>query len=105
MYTAYTDSRFVTMFEHTNSRYLFPKAIERNQVDGYLREMEALAKAELDKTGADHVVYGIKHYNQDGTFVKFDVYLQPLNDGDFYSRTEAIQKDGDCRIYALHKRK
>ena len=103
MYTAFTDSRFVTMFIHDDSIYTVPKAIARDRVGEYLRNLEQEARTVLNETGFDHVVYAVKSYDACGSFVLLDVYMLPLNDDDFYSRTESLCRESSCQIYALHK--
>ena len=105
MNTYYTDSHYVTLFVHDGSRHNVPHAIKREHVEKHLRTLEQEAKVVLGKSGADHVVYAVKSYDADGSFVLLDAYMLPLNDDDFYSRTESLQRKRDCRIYALHKMK
>lgn len=71
-------------------------------VQKYLREFELAAKKLLDETGADHVVYAWKKYNDKGEFYKVCFYEGvALNEEEFISRTDKASGI----IYALHRRK
>lgn len=102
----YNDGVWVRLFQHpNNSVYLVPELIKIAEVGAFMREMEAFAKDKLVETGADHVVYGTKTYDENDVLVRVDAYLQPLQDADFYARTAALQREKNCIIYALHRQK
>ncbi len=65
-----------------------------------LREFAAEAKKILLKTGADHVVYGLKEYDDDGDLDEVRFYLAPFTDADFQKEVVPIK---GCVIYAVHK--
>lgn len=65
-----------------------------------LREFAAKAKEILHKTGADHVVYGIKEYDKDGKLDEVRFYLAPFTDNDFQKEVATIK---GCTIYAVHR--
>lgn len=74
-------------------------------INGYLGALEKKAAEVLKQTGADHVVYGIKHYRDDGKggekVYYFNLYMRPMMDKDFEEKVVPMK---DVYIYALHKR-
>lgn len=64
-----------------------------------LQKFEQEAKKLLEETGADHVVYGMKIY-EDGRLKEARFYLQPMNEEEF----ERVAKLRGVVVYALHKR-
>lgn len=67
----------------------------------YLQAFEVDAKEVLQKTGADHVLYGVKQY-EDGTLTEVRFYMIPMNDEQF--EKDVANKRGVV-VFALHKRK
>lgn len=67
----------------------------------YLQAFEMDAKEVLEKTGADHVLYGVKQY-EDGTLTEVRFYMIPMNDEQF--EKDVASKRGVV-VFALHKRK
>ena len=65
-----------------------------------LREFSQEAKKILDKTGADHVVYGLKVYGEDGELETVKFYLFPMDDATFDKDVASMK---NCTVYALHK--
>lgn len=70
-------------------------------VNKNLQRFEQEAQKLLNTSGADHVVYGIKFFNENCELESVRFYLYPMGD-------EAFQKDiatlSGCTVYALHKR-
>ena len=67
----------------------------------YLQAFEVDAKEVLQKTGADHVLYGVKQY-EDGTLTEVRFYMIPMDDEHF--EKDVANKRGVV-VFALHKRK
>lgn len=67
----------------------------------YLQAFEMDAKEVLEKTGADHVLYGVKQY-EDGTLTEVRFYMIPMDDEQF--EKDVANKRGVV-VFALHKRK
>lgn len=72
-----------------------------------LQLFEKEARKILNKTGADHVVYGVKHYKTDDGVLEDELeevrfYLQPMDDERF-ERDVASMKN--VIVYAVHKMK
>ena len=77
--------------------------IERGQmrwqdIQLYLQKFEQEAKKLLDETGADHVVYGMKIY-EDGHLKEVRFYLQPMSEEEF----DRVASLSGVIVYALHK--
>jgi len=68
-------------------------------VDKNLREFAETARTIMDKTHADHVVYGLKTYDDDGILEEVKFYLMPMNDYDFQNDVATLT---GCTVYALH---
>lgn len=64
-----------------------------------LQKFEQEAKKLLDETGADHVVYGMKIY-EDGHLKEARFYLQPMSEEEF----DRVASLSGVIVYALHKR-
>lgn len=67
----------------------------------YLQAFEMDAKEVLEKTEADHVLYGVKQYDG-GTLTEVRFYMIPMNDEQF--EKDVASKRGIV-VFALHKRK
>lgn len=70
-------------------------------VEKDLQKFEQEASIILKKTGADHVVYGLKVYDDEGELAAVKFYLKPMNDEDFQKDVASLK---DVVVYALHKR-
>lgn len=66
----------------------------------HLREFELEARKLLKKTKADHVVFGVKHFDEEGKLTEIRFYLKPMSDEEFYRSTGELH---GCQVYALHK--
>ena len=64
-----------------------------------LQKFEQEAQKLLKETGADHVVYGMKIY-EDGHLKEARFYLQPMNEEEF----DRVASLSGVMVYALHKR-
>ncbi|MCB5924201.1 hypothetical protein NE584_00530 [Clostridium sp. DFI.5.61] len=64
-----------------------------------LQKFEQEAKKLLDETGTDHVVYGMKIY-EDGHLKEARFYLQPMDEEEF----DRVAYLKGVIVYALHKR-
>ena len=65
-----------------------------------LQKFEHAAKQLLAQTGADHVVYGRKIYDEDGKVKEVRFYLEPMTDKRFERDVVPLKNQV---IYALHK--
>ena len=71
------------------------------QVMDLLRQYEAEAKKLLARTGADHVLYGRKMYDEEGYLAEIRFYLLPMNDERFERDVVPLTNQ---LVYALHRR-
>lgn len=71
------------------------------EIAKYLQAFEMDAKEVLEKTGADHVLYGVKQY-EGRTLTEVRFYMIPMNDEQF--EKDVANKRGVV-VFALHKRK
>ncbi len=53
-------------------------------------------------TGADHVLYGRKLYNDDGELDELRFYLIPMSDEEFEERVVPLKNQ---QVYTIHKMK
>ena len=72
------------------------ESVEKN-----LQEFEKEAKKLLEKTGADHVLYGVKDYDETGSLEEVRFYLIAMTDEEF--EKDVASKSG-LTVYALHRR-
>lgn len=70
-------------------------------MQGRLREFEVEAKKLLKKTGADHVVFGVKLFDDDGRLEEIRFYLKPMDDAEF---ERSVANLPGCQVYALHRK-
>lgn len=63
-----------------------------------LQEFEKKAREILVESGADHVVYGLKEYGEDGALEEVRFYLQPMDEQEF----DRVAGMRGVQVYALH---
>lgn len=61
--------------------------------------LERQAAKEMKETGADHVLYGTKVYDNDDRLVTVQFCMRPMTDEEFYRLTG---KARNVLVYALH---
>lgn len=72
------------------------------QVQENLQRFERKAREILSETGADHVLYGVKYYGNDGMLEKVGFYLEPMDDERF---DRDVGNISNVTVYAAHKMK
>lgn len=75
-----------------------PKA----DVDMNLRRFEAAASKFLKETDADHVLYGLKYFNESGELEEVNFYLIPMTEEEF---EEKVARLTGVQVYALHAKR
>lgn len=99
----------IMYFFHDGSTYLVPHYTNASGLAVMLGEARRAAYLDMTKSGADHAVYAVKHYDpKTGDVVKADIYAPAvlLNEAEFTKRTDAqMQESPGCYILALHARK
>lgn len=73
-----------------------------NKLEESIREFEKEAKKVLEETGADHVVYAVKYYDDDEALDEIRFYMIPMADEEFQ---KDVASQVGVRVYALHNRK
>ena len=65
-----------------------------------IRRFGEQAAKVLKETGADHVVYAIKEYEDDGDLYEVKFYMLAMSDEDFQKRVATLK---GVTVYAVHK--
>lgn len=73
-----------------------------NKVNKFLAEFEKEAKELLDKTGADHVVYGVKLFSEEGKLEEVEFHMLGIDDKEFHDKFASAE---NCMVYAVHSMK
>ena len=73
--------------------------ILRSDILKKFQEFEPEARKLLESTGAAHVVYGRKLFDEAGELEEIRFYLLPMNEEEF-DRISRIQRQ---QVYAVHK--
>lgn len=71
-------------------------------VEKNLQNFELEAAKVLKETGADHVVYGMKLYDENDELEHVKFYMAPMDDATFQKDVASLS---GCVIYALHARR
>lgn len=99
----------IKYFIHDGSTYLIPHYTNASGLASMLDEARRAAYQEMATSGAEHAIYGVKHYDpKGGNVVEADIYAPAvlLGEAEFTKRTDAqMQKSSGCCILALHARK
>lgn len=74
----------------------------RKKMQENLQRFEVEARKLLAETGADHVLYGRKLYDESGELDELRFYLMPMTDEEF--EKEVVPLKGQ-QVYAIHKMK
>ena len=73
----------------------------KRNVQRELLRCEVEAAKVLRDTEADHVLYGVKKYTQNGLLSCVTFYLWPMTDEEFENRV--VQNSAGLVVYAVHK--
>lgn len=97
--------REVRLWVNDGSLYQTPWHIPEDMVLQYIREWGHSVFPECKKANADHYVYAVQTFDDENDLLvkEVDVYMLPLNDEEFYKRTDALKKKKKVLIYAFHK--
>ena len=74
----------------------------RKKMQENLQRFEVEARKLLAETGADHVLYGRKLYDNNGELDELRFYLFPMSDEEFEERVVPLKNQ---RVSAVHKMK
>ena len=74
----------------------------RKKMQENLQRFEVEARKLLAETGADHVLYGRKLYDEGGELEELRFYLMPMSDEEFEKEVVPLKSQ---QVYAVHKMK
>lgn len=74
----------------------------RKKMQENLQRFEVEARKLMAETGADHVLYGRKLYDESGELDELRFYLMPMTDEEFEERVVPLKNQ---QVYAVHKMK
>lgn len=98
----------IEYFFHDGSTCLEPRYTNVSGIALLLNEARHTAQQDMEKSGAEHAIYGVKHYDlKNNATMKVDIYIPAvlLNETEFVKRTDTQkQLSPDCYILALHNR-
>lgn len=72
-------------------------------VETELQKFEKEAYRILKETGVDHVLYGVKEFDENGDLEEVRFYLEPMSEAEF--ENDVVKKSAGLMVYALHARK
>lgn len=92
--------KWIHWTQWTGTGYACGQLLLKN-LDREIQKFEAKASSVLKKTGADHVLYAVKHYEAD-ELDRVSFYMMPMTDAEY---EEKVAKLDGVRVYALHARR
>ena len=97
-------SKWIRWFKHNESIYPEVGQMPLNDLERVLKEFGSEARKVLKETGADHVVYATKEYDEEDEVKEVNFYMIPLDDAEFHRRVKSFQETTPkSMIYAVHK--
>lgn len=97
-----SDSYWVRWSHWTDQGMVEFGQMPRKKMQENLQKFEVEARKLLAGTGADHVLYGRKLYDEGGELEELRFYLMPMSDEEF--EKEVVPLKGQ-QVYAVHKMK
>lgn len=92
---------FVALTDWTRASVIDMGKMHIKNINEKLREYEKVAHKMLEETGADHVIYGVKYYDDNDRVEKVHLHMTPMDENTFCLRTEKLE---NALVYAVHKR-
>lgn len=92
----------VSWFQWGGGRLIDSGRMRRSEIAQTLRKFELEAQKLLKETGADHVLYGAKWYDENGLVSKVSFYMEPMIEEQFEKNVARL---ADVQVYAVHARK
>lgn len=96
--------KFIRVFLHNDSIYPDVWQEPLREAMKRITENGKAASKVLEETGADHVIYATKEYDEAEEVKEINLYMVPLSDEEFEKRTDLYCKKSKGIIYAVHKR-
>ena len=97
-----SESRWVRWSQWAEHGMVGRGVMTKREMQSELQRFEVKARKLLTETGADHVLYGRKLYDDDGGLDELRFYLFPMTDEEF--EKEVVPLNGQ-QVYAVHKMK
>lgn len=82
-------SRFVEYWNHEEGTYLTRHEVEESKVDELIRTWAKSVLPYAKKSNKQHCIYAVKTIF-DYKVIKVDLYATPLDDKEFFERTDAV---------------
>lgn len=92
----------VGWFQWDGGRIIAAGQMRRSEIAQELRKFELEAQKLLKETGADHVLYGAKWYDENGLVTKVSFYMEPMIEEQF---EKDVTRLTGVQIYAVHSRR
>lgn len=80
----------VTVFIHDGSLYQERHHIWDIDVDTYIAEWGEVLFQKAKKANMDHYIYCTKIYDKNNNLFELNIYMQPLDNVEFYKRTNLV---------------
>lgn len=96
----YQNPRYVKWSHVNQDGFVGKDWMLRSEVQNKIQEFEQAAKKILEDTGADHVLYAIKYFDDNCTLEEVKFYELPMTDEEFEDR---VARQVRVQVYALHK--
>ena len=93
----------VKVFYHDGRLYQEPHWILDSDMVKLINEWKDQVYAEAKRQNKQHFVYCVKTYDKDDVLKAIDFYSTPLDDEDFYERTENVYATRNAFIGAWHR--
>lgn len=95
-----SELKWVPWVQWSGGRVVGAGKMTLKQVQENLKRFERKAREILAETEADHVLYGVKRYGDDGELEKVSFYLEPMDEERFGRDVASIP---GVTVYAVHR--
>ncbi len=95
------NSDWIRWTQWTSSGMVNFGQMHRSDIQKQIARFEKKAAEVLKETGADHVLYGVKRYDENGKLEEVRFYMEPMDEDRF--EKDVANKKG-VLVYAVHKR-
>ena len=92
--------RWIKWFQYGNEGLINFGQMPIMDVAKHLKKFERQASRVLRQTNSDHVVYGLKTYDEHDSLECVKFYMIAMSDEDFQKDIATLK---NCIVYALHK--
>ncbi len=97
-----SESRWVRWSQWAEHGVVGRGVMTKREMQSELQRFEVKARKLLTETGADHVLYGRKLYDEDGELMELRFYLLPMTDDGFEKEVVPLKNQ---QVYAVHTMK